>query len=132
MMTNKFTPTVAEIREVSSEIANGKQISGAEAWEVFIRYISLYSTREDYIRLKSEYPLVYEIVKQVGGRELLTGNPSFVRPEFEKIYNKAMIEVKEQQILPSSFINQLQDFRGSMYKQLEINSFPALGGDISD
>lgn len=119
ILTNKFYPTIADIRESCREIVQGQKKSGLEAWGIFRKYINIYSTHEDYVKLQQDYPDIYELVKAVGGRELLTGNADFIRPEFERMYNEHRENLVNQALLPEAFRNEVASLRSTVYAQLE-------------
>lgn len=118
ILISKYPPTIADIRENALTIIQGEQITGAEAWDIFTRYINLYSTAEDYQRLKNDYPDIYNLVKQLGSKELLIGNVSFIRPEFERMYAENREVLKTQAMLPESFKRDVQRLREGMYQQM--------------
>lgn len=119
MLTSKFYPTIAEIRSNCLELVQGHKKSGMEAWGIFRQYVNLYSTSDDYQRLKKDHPDVYDLVKSVGGRELLMGNASFVRPEFERMYNEHREVLINRQLLPTEFRRDIDKLRSTVYAQLE-------------
>ncbi|MFW9970264.1 MAG: replicative helicase loader/inhibitor [Candidatus Odinarchaeota archaeon] len=121
LLTSKFYPTIAEIRESCYELLNGEKMTGGEAWGIFTKYITLSSPRSDYEKLENDYPEVYKIVKHLGGRDLLLGNISFVRPEFERIFNENYEISKKQNLLTDSFKKEIEILRGQIYNQLRIS-----------
>jgi len=119
LLTSKFYPTIAEIRESCYKLLNGEQMTGDEAWDIFLKYIFLDSTRSDYERLEKDYPQVYKVIKHLGGRDILLGNVSFIRPEFERIFNENREIDKKQNLLSDSFKKDVAQLRGQIYAQLE-------------
>jgi len=119
LFTSKFYPTIAEIRNTCLELVRGHKKTGLEAWGIFKQYINLYSTSEDYQKLKQGHPDIYDMVKAVGGRELLKGNADFVRPEFERMYNEHRETLINKQLLPEGFRRDIEQLRGTIYRQLE-------------
>jgi len=118
LLTSKFYPTIAEIRETCLSLIEGKKVTGLEAWGIFRKYINLYSTAENYEKLKQDHPDIYALVHAVGGRELLSGNADFVRPEFERMYNEHRDTLKKEKMLPAGFTQDVEKLRGTIYRQI--------------
>ena len=118
IMTSKFYPSVAEIRETCLSLIDGRRVTGLEAWGMFRKYINVYSTAEDYERLKQDHPDIYTLVHAVGGRELLSGNADFVRPEFERMYNEHRVELTKEKLLPAGFTQEVERLRGTICRQI--------------
>jgi len=120
IMTNKFYPSIAEIREACYELIHGEQISGEQAWNIFKKHINLHSTHEDYEKLKADYPEVYKIVSHLGARDLLMGNPSFVRPEFERIFNQSQDSSKKNKLISEGFDKDIQALKDKIYSNMRL------------
>lgn len=117
--TNEHYPKIAEIRRVYAELVHGKKRTGAEAWEILINNINMYSTSAVYERFKQDYPDVYKLAKGVGFRELLSGNESFTRAAFEKAYNTFADELQKENMLPAALQAETVKLRGGIYAQIE-------------
>jgi hypothetical protein len=118
LLTSRFYPTIAEIRETCLSLVDGEKVTGLEAWGTFRKYINLYSAAEDYEKLKQDHPAIYTLVHAVGGRELLSGNVDFVRPEFERMYNEHRDTLKKEKMLPAGFTQEVERLRGTIYRQI--------------
>lgn len=118
MLTETFPPTPAHIRKNALEIIKGPTIMGAEAYSIIHKYLNLYSTREDYERLKKDYPDVYVLVTQIGGREILMGNVEFIRPQLIKLYDEHKQVLTKQELLPAKFKDDVQHIRQAVYLQI--------------
>jgi hypothetical protein len=118
LLISRFYPTIAEIRETCLSLIKGKKVTGFEAWGTFRKYINIYSGAEDYERLKQDHPDIYTLVHAVGGRELLSGNADFVRPEFERMYNEHRAELTKEKLLPAGFTQEVERLRGTIYRQI--------------
>lgn len=92
-LTSKFVPTVADIKEEMFKVADVKQKSVGEAWELVLR-----SARCNMIQASNEYDkLPYNVQKALGSYTVLSeigySNPealSFQRKAFEKRYEDVL------------------------------------------
>lgn len=122
LLSNTYPPTPAHIRENVTNILKGERRTGAEAWAIFRRYINIYSTKEDYEKLKADFPDVYIIVRDIGGRELLMGNTEFIRPQVIKVYDENAKSIHNKNLLPESYHKDIVRIRGAIYAQLNASS----------
>ena len=115
--TQKWSPSIAEIREMAAEVAHGEALDWTEAWEktcYAIRRYGLYRPKE---ALESLDPLTRECVKRMGFTNLCTSeNPIADRANFRQCFE---ILAKREQIR-----NQL-----ALPLQQKINSLRIESGD---
>jgi len=125
MLTNKYYPTPAEIREAYTAITKGNRMTGLQAYEIFNQYCDkgVYTDRQNIDRLKTEYPQVYNIAKAIGFTALHSGNENFIRPEFERMFEKYQDCDFKQNMLPVGFMAECQQISGKVALLVE-------GGDI--
>lgn len=100
--TNKWSPTIADIRETASEIANGETQDWGEAWEKVMKAISKYGWYNQEAALASFDDLTRETVRRIGFRSLcdsdnLTADRANFRMVYETLANRRKVD---QQISP--------------------------------
>ena len=110
--TNKWSPSIAEIRETAASIQNGDIPDWGEAWEQVCTAIRKYGFYEPKKALDSMDPLTRQVVKQLGFRNIcVSENPMAERANFRQCYEiMAKREQTRQQVaLPlQEVIGQIQ------------------------
>ena len=98
---NKWSPTIADIREMATDIVNGETPDFGDAWEEVckaIRYFGAYRAEE---ALDSLSPLARRATERMGFRNLcLSENPSADRANFRMIYEALVERQKKDAQLP--------------------------------
>lgn len=105
--TQKWSPTIAELREQCAELTKGKRPDWGDAWENVMRLIRRYGyMREDRILAELD-DTTREVVVIMGLQELAateTADNAFRRREFAELYNSRMGHRKTLDQLPASVI----------------------------
>ena len=87
MMTNKFPPTVAEIRELASGIVNGEPMTWGESWENALRAVRRFGSYNKMEALESLDPLTRKCVESIGYMELcMSENIMVERAHYQKVF----------------------------------------------
>lgn len=87
MLTNKFPPTVAEIRELASNVVNGDQLNWGEAWERAMTAVRRYGSYNQVDAMNSLDPLTRKCVDSIGFMQLcMSENIMVERAHFQKIF----------------------------------------------
>ena len=87
MLTNKFPPTVAEIREMAAEIVSGDPLTWGESWERALNAVRRYGSYNKKEALDSLDPLTRKCVDNIGYMELcMSENIMVERAHFQKIF----------------------------------------------
>lgn len=111
--TNKWSPSIAEIRELAAEIQNGKLPDWGEAWEETCKAISRYGYYRPKEALASLSPLTRKTVERLGFTNLcLSENPTADRANFRQCYEIVAKRTQEAQVLSlplQQIIQQLSD-----------------------
>nr|DAM60616.1 MAG TPA: replisome organizer [Caudoviricetes sp.] len=111
--TNKWSPSIAEIRELAAEIQNGKLPDWGEAWEETCKAISRYGYYRPKEALASLGPLTRKTVERLGFTNLcLSENPTADRANFRQCYEIVAKREQEAQVLSlplQQIIQQLSD-----------------------
>lgn len=98
--TQKWSPSIAEIREMSSSVANGDIPDWGDGWEQVCRAIKRYGSYSPKEALASLDPLTRKAVQRLGWRELcMSENIAADRANFRMVYeNLAKREKTDQQM----------------------------------
>lgn len=125
--TNKWSPSIAEIRELASTVQSGSIPDWGEGWEQVLMAIRKFGTYRIPEAMESFDPLTRRCVERLGFRNLcMSENPATDRANFRMIYEQlAERQKKESQMsLPlKEIILQIQA-KGENYesnKLLETN-----------
>jgi hypothetical protein len=87
MLTNKFPPTVAEIREMVSGIVNGDPLTWGESWERALSAVRKYGSYNKMEALDSLDSLTRKCVESIGYMELcMSENIMVERAHFQKVF----------------------------------------------
>ena len=121
MLTYKYFPVPAIIREEYTKLIYGERLSGLEAYDIFNRYCrrGTYTDEKDIIRLKNDYPEIYEVAKMIGFNAIHCGSESFIRPEFERMFEKYQDREQKGNILPRGFEEECRKISQKVYALTE-------------
>ena len=97
---NKWSPSIADIREMASDIVNGEIPNFGDAWEEVCRAIRHFGSYRADEALASLSPLARKATERIGFTNLcMSENPSADRANFRMIYeNLAERERKDAQL----------------------------------
>lgn len=98
--TNKWSPSIAELREVAATVSNGEIADWGEGWEKVLTAIRKYGMYNIGAAMASLDPMTRTAVERVGFREIcLSENISVERANFRMVYeNLAEREKTRQQV----------------------------------
>jgi hypothetical protein len=107
--TNKFPPTIADLRELTSNYNNLPILDYGEAWEEVILAIR----KHGYMEVESAYasmsPLTVKCVKRIGWQNIcMSENITADRANFRMIYETEQKRQREDNQLPPQIRNQKQ------------------------
>ena len=123
--TNKWSPSIAEIREMTAGIQNGEQLTWGEAWEKALRAVRKYGSYGKREALASLDPLTRKCVENIGFTEMcMSENIMVERAHFQKIFEIYAKRERTSQQLPPALqqaIGALQ-IRGVDGQRLQIGS----------
>lgn len=102
MMTNKFPPTIAEIREQAALSVNNELNSDwGQAWEQVCKAIRTYGLWGTEEALASMDDITRQCVKRLGWKELcMSENPMQDRANFRMIFEELKLKTKQESALP--------------------------------
>lgn len=99
--TNKWSPSISDIRELSSGIVTGEIRDWGDAWESVIDAVRLYGTYEIPEAMASFDELTREVVKRIGFRTIcMSENIATERANFRMIYEELAKRKKEDSQIP--------------------------------
>lgn len=112
--TNKWQPSIAELREMALEISMGKIPSWSEAWEEVMNAIRKYGAYGAPEALTSMHPLTQEVVSRIGFSNLCMVPTETIGVEmshFRRIYEAMQREAQIERALPDSLQEHLKELR---------------------
>ena len=99
--TNKWSPSIADIREQAAALTEGEAKDWGEAWENVLRTISKYGSYKENEALDSLDEVTRETVKRIGYRNLCFSEElSIDRANFRMIYEQRAERSKREAQLP--------------------------------
>lgn len=99
--TNKWSPSIADIREQATGLTHGEAKEWGEAWQDVLRAIRLYGSYEELKALDSLDEITRKTVKHLGYRNLcFSENIQNDRANFRMIYEREQERAKQSAQLP--------------------------------
>ena len=109
VVTNKWSPSIAEIREMTANVVNGDQITWAESWEEAKRAIRRFGSYNKGAALESLSPLTRKCVESIGYIELcLSENEMADRAHYQRIFEVYANRQKTQQSIPAPLLEAIK------------------------
>lgn len=85
--TNKWSPSIAEIREMASNVQNGDPLSWGESWERALNAVRRFGSYNKAAALESLDPLTRKCVESIGFMTLcMSENIMVERAHYQKIF----------------------------------------------
>ena len=120
MVTNKFPPTIADLRELATTICIGDLPDWGEGWEKVLHAIRFYGYYRESEALATMDELTKTCVKRLGWRNLcMSENNNHDRANFRMIYEQLQERTKKESVLPLSLNNTIKQLNQNVVKQLE-------------
>lgn len=99
--TNRFPPTVADIREQAAEITSGRQSDWGEGWEKTMKAIRKYGYTNPEGALASLDEITRKTVERLGWKELCASENAMAdRANFRMVYEQLQQEGRKDAQLP--------------------------------
>jgi hypothetical protein len=87
--TNKFSPTIADIREMAATVSNGEKPLWSDGWEEVLRAIKKFGSYRETEALQSMTETTRQAVKRMGFRNIcLSENIMTERANFRTIFEQ--------------------------------------------
>jgi hypothetical protein len=110
--TNKWSPSIAEIRETVATIQYGEQLTWGEAWERALNAVRRYGSYNKAAALDSLDPLTRKCVENIGYLDLcMSENIMVERAHFQKIFEVYSKREQTDKRLPSSLLQAIEQSR---------------------
>ena len=120
MLTNKFPPTIADLREIATTISSGEIAEWGEGWEKVLSAIRKFGSYRETAALETMDDITKTCVKRLGWRELcMSENISVDRANFRRIYESLANRAKKEILLPVSLNDKIKLLNQNTVKQLE-------------
>lgn len=120
MLTNKFPPTIADLREIATTICTGEIPDWGEGWEKVLMGIRKFGFYRETEALATMDELTKTCVKRLGWRNLcLSENANHDRANFRMIYEQLAERTKKESAMPISLNNTIKRLNESVVKQIE-------------
>lgn len=99
--TNKWSPSIADIREQATGLTQGEAKEWGDAWQDVLRAIRLYGSYEEQKALDSLDETTRKVVRRLGFRNLCFSEEIQVdRANFRMIYEREQERAKQSAQLP--------------------------------
>lgn len=113
--TNKWSPSIADIREMTSGITFGEIPDWGEAWSETQKAIRRFGSYRVAEALESLSPLTRKVVERIGFMNLcMSDNESADRANFRMIYETLAERQKRDAQLPAPLKEMLLEIKGSL------------------
>lgn len=115
--TNRFSPSIAEIREMAAEITMGEEPDWGDAWEKVKRAISLYGYNRQEEAMASLDDTTREAVRRVGWYDIcMSETPGVERASFRDIYKNLSDRKRKEAQLPQGLRVMIEEIRSGLDK----------------
>lgn len=125
MLTNKFPPTIADIREISANVVNGDLPDWGEGWEQVLKAIRRYGMYRIDEAMETFDPITKRCVERLGFRNIcLSEDISIDRANFRMIYEQLAEREKKDAQIPVKLSQMIEGIRGErlMLEKGELNN----------
>lgn len=101
--TNKFSPTIADIREMAATVMYGEKPQWADGWNQLEKAIRKYGSYNVHAAMESMDDITRETVKRLGYRNLcLSTNQMADRANFRTVFEQLVDRRQKEQQMPFS------------------------------
>jgi len=108
--TNKWSPTIADIREAAMENAVGEKADYGEAWQEVMKSVQRWGMYREEEALEKMDPMTRQVVQWLGFRSICTSeNITADRANFRMIFEELAQREKSASQIPKSLKNLIQD-----------------------
>lgn len=112
--TNKWSPSIAEIREITSTVQHGSIPDWGEGWEQVLKAIRMYGSYRIQEAMDSFDPITRQCVERLGFRNIcMSENINHDRANFRMIYEQLQERKKKDLQLPFTVKQKILEIRNS-------------------
>lgn len=120
MLTNKFPPTIADLRDMATTISAGEIPDWGEGWEQVLQAIRRFGTYRETEAINSMDELTQACVRRLGWRNLcMSDNNNHDRANFRMIYEQLAERKKKESVLPLALNKTIKQLNQNIVKQIE-------------
>ena len=110
MLTSKFPPTIADIREQAASVVSGEKPLWSDGWEEVVRAIKNYGSYGQKEAMESMSEITRMAVRRMGYIDLCRSeNPVADRANFRMIFEQIAEREQKQNQLPVSLKNLIEE-----------------------
>lgn len=118
--TQKWPPTIAEIRAMCSEIINGQLPDWGEAWKEVMRAVGRYGYMQKDKAYESMSPITRKAVDKIGWYDInMSENPDIIRAQFRQVFEICVKREVEDRQLPPALKATIAQIGEKMFPLLE-------------
>ena len=112
MLTNKFPPTIADIREYATGISFGEKPLWSDGWEEVLRAIRKFGSYRETEALESMSEVTRQAVQRLGFRNLcMSENPMTDRANFRMVYEQITERKYTSKQIPVKLSNMIESIQ---------------------
>lgn len=116
--TNKWSPSIAELREAAAELTQGEIPDWGEAWEKVLKAVWHWGSYEPEKAMESFDEITRQAVKRVGYRDIcMSENISVERANFRMVYETIAARKKQDAQIPPQIQGLIQKAMGGDTQQ---------------
>jgi len=117
--TNKWSPSIAEIREQATLITRGNLPDWSEGWKKTLEAIRRYGMYDEKKALDSLDPLTRETVERMGFRDLCLSETAMQdRANFRMIFERLAERERDKAQLPQGLVVLIEQMQSGGHKRL--------------
>lgn len=116
MMTSKWTPTIAELREQVADIQADKT-DWSDGWQEVLTAVRRFGYMNESEAMEWMSPMTREVTKRLGWKQICesgTDGLTALRANFRMIYEQKQNAIKTEMQLPSGFSEAVKQLNNSM------------------
>ncbi len=113
MLSNKFAPTIADIRELCIDVTYGNKKDWSDGWEEVLKAIRYFGSYRESEAFSSMDDTTREAVKRLGFRNLcMSENIMADRANFRMIYEQLAEREHKEKVMPLNLRRMIEDIQG--------------------
>lgn len=117
--TERFPPSIAELRQICAEIVQGKPEDWGEAWKDVVKAIGRYGIYQEDKALASLSPIARQAASRIGWRDIcMSENPDTLRAQFRQVFQICQQRDIEDRQLPPALKETISFISGVSSPQL--------------
>lgn len=112
--TNRWSPTIADLRELAADVAVGEAPDWGDAWHNVMRAVSRYGYNRQAEAMKFLDDVTREAVRRVGWYDIcMSENVGVERANFRDIYNTLQERKQKERLIPPQVAVLIAEIRQS-------------------